>query len=192
MINAPLDVESLSAAVHAGESFTYRYFWGHRARGDGALSESCFSQWWPCRFVVDGQEYRSAEQFMMASKARLFVDQDSVEAILASTDPKEIKALGRKVAGFDERRWAEARLDLVTMGNVAKFGQDPSLRQFLLATGDDVLVEASPVDPVWGIGLAQSDARAADPREWRGLNLLGFALMRARAILKEELPAPTL
>jgi len=46
-----------------------------------------------------------------------------------------------------------------------------------------VLVEASPLDRVWGIGLAADDPRAADPAGWRGLNLLGFALMEARDLL---------
>ena len=77
----------------------------------------------------------------------------------------------------------------MTRGSVAKFGGDPRLKAYLLATGDAVLVEASPVDTIWGIGLAADDARASDPRAWRGENLLGFALVRARGILRGELPA---
>jgi len=76
--------------------------------------------------------------------------------------------------------------EIVVAGSVAKFGHDPGLREFLLATGDRVLVEASPRDRVWGIGLGASSERAEDPRQWRGLNLLGFALMRARAALREN------
>jgi ribA/ribD-fused uncharacterized protein len=186
----PLTRESLCHAVERGDSLTYRFFWGHRERGTGELSERCLSQWWPCRFNVAGQEYRSTEQFMMAGKARLFSDAATLERILATDDPKEAKALGRQVQGYREEAWDAVRFELVTLGNVAKFGQDARLKGYLLGTGDEVLVEASPVDTVWGIGLAQSDARAREPRAWRGANLLGFALMRARAILGGELPGP--
>jgi ribA/ribD-fused uncharacterized protein len=176
----PHDLEALRRAVAAGESFTYRYFWGHKPAPDGRLSDSVFSQWWPCRFEVDGQAYSSAEQLMMAGKARLFGDEEIRAKILATHDPGAVKALGRKVRGFDEARWKAAAFELVTRGNVAKFGQDPRLRAYLLATGADVLVEASPLDAIWGIGLARDDERARDPRTWPGLNWLGFALGRAR------------
>jgi ribA/ribD-fused uncharacterized protein len=176
----PLELVALQRAVEAGQVFRYRHFWGHKARADGQLSDSVFSQWWPGRFEVDGRQYTTAEQFMMTAKAELFGDAAAAAAILASADPSRCKALGRKVRGFDEATWAAARFELVVRGNVAKFGQDARLRQHLLDTGDAVLVEASPVDAIWGIGLAAADPRAADPRSWRGANLLGFALMRAR------------
>jgi ribA/ribD-fused uncharacterized protein len=182
-MDTPLDLQRLRRAVRDGWQPRYRFFWGHRGRRDGRLSDACFSQWWPCTFTVEGLHYTSAEQFMMAGKARIFGDQAAFDAIRLARDPAQIKALGRRVAGFDEATWAAAREDLVTTGNVAKFGQDPALRGYLRATGDDVLVEASPVDAVWGIGLAADDPRARDPDQWPGLNLLGFALMRARAEL---------
>jgi hypothetical protein len=183
-----MDLESLRRAVADGGTFRYRYFWGHKPRPDGQLSDSVFSQWWPCRFQVDGRGYTSAEQFMMAGKARLFGDAEALGAILTATDPAKIKALGRTVRGFEEPKWAAARFDLVTRGNVAKFGQDPALRAYLLGTADDILVEASPVDPIWGIGMGRENGRSRDPRTWQGMNLLGFALVRARAILRGQLP----
>lgn len=82
--------------------------------------------------------------------------------------------------GFDEHRWAEQRFELVVTGNLAKFGQHPDLRAFLLGTGSRVLAEASPRDRIWGTGLAASDERATSPEHWPGLNLLGFALMEVR------------
>jgi len=183
----PLDRGALVAAIAAGRRFEYRYFWGHSARADGALSDAVFSQWWPCRFEIDGHRHDSAEQLMMAGKARLFGDHQALARILAEPDPAACKALGRAVRGFDDAIWSAARFDLVTRGNAAKFGQDAALRDHLLATGDAVLVEAAPRDRIWGIGLARDDPRAADPTTWRGQNLLGFALMRARAILRREL-----
>ncbi len=189
-MDLPLDLESLRRAVDGGRSFRYRHFWGHRPRDDGQLSDSVFSQWWPCRFEDSGQIYTSAEQFMMSGKAQLFGDQESLAQILATDDPAACKALGRKVRGFDAAPWAEARFDLVTIGNAAKFGDDDRLRAYLLATGDEILVEASPRDRIWGIGLGRNNERAGDPRTWQGRNLLGFALVRARAILRGELPLP--
>ena len=182
----PLDLEALRRAVAQGARFRFRYFWGHRASADGGLSDSAFSQWWPCSFEIEKQRYATAEQFMMASKARLFGDVEILGKIMAEPAPKKCKALGREVRGFDDAAWAAARFDLVTRGNLAKFGQSAPLRAWLLDTGDEILVEASPRDRIWGIGLARSDARARDPRTWNGLNLLGFALVRTRAVLRGE------
>jgi ribA/ribD-fused uncharacterized protein len=91
--------------------------------------------------------------------------------------------LGRRVRNFDEEMWIKHRYDIVVDASLAKFGQDKDLKAFLLGTGDRVLVEASPTDRIWGIGMTGRDERAGDPAQWRGLNLLGFALMQARAEL---------
>ncbi|WP_189263996.1 NADAR family protein [Streptomyces fuscichromogenes] len=184
-------VEALIRAVQAGARIRYLHFWGHRPRPDGQVSASCLSQWWPSRFVVDGVEYATAEHWMMAGKARLFGDAEAERAVLASAHPAEAKKAGRLVRGFDEAIWERERLRIVTEGSVHKFAADAGLRTFLLATGDRVLVEASPVDRVWGIGLAATDAGAEDPARWRGLNLLGFALMEARARLAAGGTGPT-
>jgi ribA/ribD-fused uncharacterized protein len=93
------------------------------------------------------------------------------------------------VRGFDGARWEAAAFDLVVRGNVAKFGQDQQLRDYLVGTGDAVIVEASPLDAIWGIGLAADDPRARRPAEWPGRNLLGFALMQARHVLTGAEPA---
>jgi ribA/ribD-fused uncharacterized protein len=124
-----------------------------------------------------------AEHYMMWGKAMLFGDAATAERVLAAAEPKQAKALGREVRDFDQRRWEEHRLDIVVAGNTAKFGQHENLRQFLVGTGDQVLVEASPLDRVWGIGLSADDPRATDPDQWQGLNLLGEALMKVRAAL---------
>jgi ribA/ribD-fused uncharacterized protein len=174
----PLDIDALRKAVADGQSFEYRFFWGHRREPDGV-----FSQWWPCRFELDGQVYTTAEQFMMAGKARLFADDQALAAILAESDPAACKKLGRRVRGFDEAAWAAARFELVVAGNLAKFGQSDNLRDILESTGEQLLVEASPTDRIWGIGLRASDPRARDPRTWQGRNLLGFALVETRSLL---------
>jgi ribA/ribD-fused uncharacterized protein len=146
----------------------------------GGAGKGCLSQWWPAPFTVDGLVYQSAEHFMMASKALLFGDVDTAEQIRRATHPAQAKALGRLVHGFDEQRWAQDRFQIVVTGNLAKFGQHISLRQFLLSTGERILAEASPHDRIWGTGLAASDQNATCPAAWPGHNLLGFALMEVR------------
>jgi ribA/ribD-fused uncharacterized protein len=177
--------EELIGAISGGERPKYVFFWGHRPLPNGEIGKSCFSQWWEgAPFTVDGLTYVTAEHFMMAEKARLFGDDAARERILQARNPGAAKRLGREVRGFDNERWEAARFELVVQGNHAKFGQHPALREFLLNTGDRVLVEASPVDNIWGIGLAADDPAAQHPDRWRGLNLLGFALMEVRARLR--------
>lgn len=163
-----------------------RFFWGHTPRPDGEIGKSSFSQWWPAGFIVDGIAYPTAEHFMMAEKARLFGDADAAARILAAKKPAQVKQIGREVRGFNETIWNDARFDIVVRGNVAKFGQHTGLRDFLLNTGENIIVEASPVDRIWGIGLAEDDPDAGNPERWKGLNLLGFALMETRDILRRE------
>ncbi|MBB5814176.1 NADAR family protein [Streptomyces collinus] len=172
--------EALIRAVRAGARVGYLHFWGHRPRPDGRIGASCLSQWWPAPFTVDGVAYATAEHWMMAAKARLFEDAAAERAALAAGHPAEAKKAGRLVRGFDEAVWARERFRIVVEGSVHKFGAHPELLAYLLGTGDRVLVEASPVDRVWGIGLAANDEAAMDPERWRGPNLLGFALMEAR------------
>ncbi|MFC4564453.1 NADAR family protein [Nocardiopsis mangrovi] len=179
----PLSLEDLRARAARGERLRYLYFWGHRARRDGVPGPGCLSQWWPSAFTVAGERYATAEHWMMAGKARLFGDIEAAERILATAEPGAAKRLGRGVRGFDDEVWRERRFGIVVRGSVHKFGQNPEIGAYLRRTAARVLVEASPLDPVWGIGLAAGDERAADPALWPGENLLGFALMRARAEL---------
>ncbi len=176
-------LDLLRRAVAAGEAPAYLFFWGHTPARAGVVDKACLSQWYPAPFTVDDVTYPTAEHYMMAEKARLSGDEETRSQILASTDPREAKALGRKVRGFDAAVWERERFGVVVRGNEAKFSADPALRAFLLDTAPRVLVEASPVDPIWGIGLAADDPAAQDPARWRGLNLLGFALMEARGRL---------
>lgn len=179
----PRSVPEAVAAELAGRPLRYLHFWGHQPNRDGSVGRGCLSQWWPAEFTEDGRRYRTAEHYMMVHKALLFGDEAAAEKILAAAHPGEAKKLGRAVGGFDEEVWAARRYDIVVRGNLAKFGQHPDLRDYLLGTGDRVLVEASPLDRIWGIGLAADDPAAASPSSWRGLNLLGFALMDVRDTL---------
>ena len=174
------NADQLRSLIKDGVRPRYLLFWGHQPPAAGGVGKGCLSQWWPVVFTVDGQAYPSAEHFMMAGKAALFGDAETAARIRQSPHPGAAKALGRQVRGFDEQRWAEHRFDLVVTGNLAKFRQNADLRDFLLGTGSRVIVEASPRDRIWGIGLAPSDERAMSPEQWPGLNLMGFALMEVR------------
>jgi ribA/ribD-fused uncharacterized protein len=171
----------LVAEMAAGAVPDFLFFWGHTAKPGGELGKWVLSQWWPVKFSVDGQLYRSSEQFMMAEKARLFGDEEMLARILESETPADAKKIGRAVRDFDQDVWLRRRYEIVVRANIAKFGQNADLAGFLAATGEKVLVEAAPRDVIWGIGLGAENPRSADPAQWRGQNLLGFALMDARA-----------
>lgn len=154
------------------------YFW-KPTQGDVT---TCLTQWYIAPFTVDGTEYACAEQYMMAQKAILFDDKGMLPKIMATTDPGVMKKLGRLVKNYDEKIWTEHRIDIVTKGNICKF-TDPRnkvLKEYLLSTGEAQLVEASPLDRIWGIGLDATQASATLPSEWPGMNLLGKILMDVR------------
>ncbi|GAA5215006.1 NADAR family protein [Corallincola platygyrae] len=178
-------VEELRDFINHGHKVKYILFWGHRKPKSG-VSKSCFSQWYESSFEKNGVTYRTAEHFMMASKAELFGDEEARLKVVSASNPGEAKSLGREVRGFDEALWNKHRFNIVVEANLLKFSQNPELSQFLLGTGERVLVEASPVDRIWGIGLAADDNAAENPNLWRGLNLLGFALMEVRSRLAEN------
>ena len=176
----PRTLADLREAVDRGRRPKYLLFWGHEPRRDGPVGSECLSQWYAAPFEADGLRYPTAEHYMMAEKARLFGDADALARVLAAPHPGAAKRVGREVRNYDDVTWSAARFDVVVRGNVAKFEQNGPLRSFLVNTGRRVLVEASPVDRVWGIGLAAGDERATRPSAWRGANLLGFALMEVR------------
>lgn len=170
----------LSQRSQSEPSISYLFFWGHRRRKDGQLSKSCLSQWWLNDFQQNGITYPSAEHWMMAEKARVFQDPESEKKILLTPSPEMAKKLGRKVKNYEDHTWRQHREEVVIAGNLLKFSQNEHLKHFLINTGNRILVEASPYDKVWGIGLSENDERVADFSEWQGLNLLGFALMEVR------------
>ncbi|WP_185144503.1 NADAR family protein [Apibacter sp. HY039] len=184
MKHTTYNIQWLLNTVEKKEKVKYLFFWGHAPSKDGTITKSCFSQWWNSKFMVNGVSYASAEHWMMAKKAELFNDKEILEKILIAKSPAEAKKLGRKVRNFDPLIWGKNSFDLVCEGNFYKFSQHEELKEFLVNTKDRVLVEASPVDKIWGIGMAQDNDSAENPRLWKGKNLLGFALMEVRERLK--------
>lgn len=173
-----------------GKELKFLFFWGHQNKLDKEVGKFCLSQWYRIPFVVNGVTYQTSEHWMMACKALLFNDNACYSKIISSNSPGQAKEFGRKVVGFDEDIWKKYRFQIVKYGNIHKFGQHPFLVKYLLDTQDHVLVEASPVDTIWGIGLSEDDENSRNLYCWRGANLLGFALMEARDWLRDHRYAP--
>lgn len=183
--------DELVEFVARGKKAKYLCFWGHTKNNSQEVSKTCFSQWYGSKFEIDGIVYPTAEHFMMAEKARLFESKSATNTVLLkqiieAPHPQKAKQLGRQIEGFTNEEWNQHRFDAVVRGNVAKFSQNRKLADFLLGTGKRVIVEASPADRVWGTGLAEDHDDATNPFKWKGLNLLGFALMETRERIKQQ------
>lgn len=152
--------------------------------------QGIFSQWHHSKFQdpelpaqYRAHVFTSGEQYMMFRKALLFKDPEYIQAILEEHNCRKVKSLGRRIRGFSDELWVENREDIVTRGNYLKFSQDPELKAKLLETQGKHLVEASPRDSIWGIGLSIKSKYVQNPMMWRGLNLLGKGLDRAREMI---------
>ena len=154
----------------------YKFFWG-----------GVFSQWWREPFIVNDTIYNCGEQYMMAQKALLFGDTFAHTCIMETRNPKEQKAFGRKVKNFDVTVWNQNKVRIVYEANYAKFSQNENMKGALMATGDKVLVEASPYDRVWGIGMSEDTARLTPAKFWLGENLLGRIITQVREDLKDDI-----
>jgi len=155
----------------------YTFFWG-----------GIFSQWARFDMSIDGITFNCCEQYMMYSKAKFFGDEETAKEIMKSTNPAEQKRLGRKVKNFNTELWNKVCFSIVYKANYAKFSQNPTLKEGLLATEDRILVEASPEDRIWGIGMGVENTGISDPANWQGSNLLGFALTLVKQELKYVKP----
>ena len=176
--------EKIITRYESGENLKFLFFWGHQ-RSD-KVTKSCFSQWYEATFVINGITYFTAEHFMMAEKALLFNDHEIHKKITKCTHPAQAKKLGRQVKNFNQEIWEANRFDIVVKGNIQKFSQNPELTTFLINTQNRILVEASPVDSIWGIGLSQDNPKVHNPNLWEGLNLLGHVLMEVRDYLNQN------
>ncbi|WP_196894218.1 NADAR family protein [Aureivirga marina] len=179
------DLNWLLEKEDSEENIKYLFFWGHsKKKNDTSVGKFCLSQWYQVEFTVENVTFNSTEHWMMAEKAKLFKDKENYQKIISCKSPAEAKKLGQKVRNFDEKLWKKHRYEIVKQGNYHKFSQHEDLKNYLLNTKNRVIVEASPVDRIWGIGLSVDSPIIAKPSNWRGLNLLGFALMEVREMLQ--------
>ena len=139
-----------------------------------------YSQWYKAPMTIDGVNYNCCEQYMMHQKALTFGDTETAELIMKTENPKDQKALGRQVKNFDKAKWDTVSIGIVYKGNYAKFSQNDDLGDELLVTGNKILVEASPYDTIWGIGMGEKEPGINNPANWKGLNLLGWSIMLVR------------
>lgn len=192
-----IDLESkINKRLASVEAEKFTFFWE---------TESPFSQWHPSKFIApcymwqtefydqllkigfpENIVFTSAEQYMMYAKAMTFVDIDTARAIMKETNPRKIKALGRQVNRFIENTWLFYRYRIVYLANKFKFTQNDDLKEALLATRGTTIVEASPYDNIWGIGLKEDDPKAQQRSTWKGKNLLGEILTELRIELMGE------
>jgi ribA/ribD-fused uncharacterized protein len=146
-----------------------------------------YSQWFMRDIIVDDVKYNCCEQYMMACKAQLFDDVESYKMIMYADNPKDQKALGRRVKGFSSIIWDQECKQIVFESNFAKFTQHPDLKTQLLDTGNRILVEASPYDTIWGIGMSETDHGVEDPKNWKGTNWLGIEITKVKESIMNEL-----
>lgn len=147
---------------------------------------SIYSQWAMRDIEIDGEIYNCNEQYMMAEKAKMFGDDFALENIMKSDNPAVQKSWGRRVKKFDKKEWEKIAQDVVYKANYAKFSQHGDCFNTLKASGDKIIVEASPIDCVWGIGMSCDDPGITDPKNWRGTNWLGEAIMKVRDVIRKE------
>ena len=155
---------------------THVYFWG----------DPTLSNWGPSEFDHCDQHFYNSEQAYMWEKAMFFDDFETADKILVTDNPSSAKDLGRQVKNYDDKQWATVRYDYMVEVCLSKFKQNPERLETLLSTGDRVLVEASPHDRIWGVGLHWTDEEILDEKNWKGLNLLGKALMEVRNNIKNQ------
>lgn len=165
--------KSLLSDIERGQKFDYHTFWG-----------GPFSQWDVSRFEHQGDKYVTAEHFMMVQKARMFGDKKAENRMFSTDSPRTVKAIGREVRGYVDAVWTARRYDAVLLGSFFKFTHSRTHYDALMSTGEQILVEASPEDRIWGVGRTPPDPRAKDPRKWDGDNLLGFVLTEVRDSLR--------
>lgn len=144
----------------------------------------CFSNWYPSKFIINGNKYYNGEQWMMAVKARLFEDEATLYEIMKATSPSKAKSLGRLVKNFDPKLWDQNKMELVYTGLLEKFIQNPEMKAILLSTHGNLIVEASPIDRIWGVGIDKDNPNIYNKEKWKGDNCLGEVLMSIRNTLR--------
>lgn len=154
---------------------THVYFWN-----------GIYSNWHPATFVDiwSGVTFKNSEQAFMWYKAYEFNDEVALKRIEFESNPRDVKKIGRTIQNYNDELWNKSRLRIMMYVNYLKFTQNAEFLSELIATEDKILVEASPLDCIWGVGLAEDNPLILDEKNWKGQNLLGVSLMEVRKVLK--------
>jgi ribA/ribD-fused uncharacterized protein len=133
--------------------------------------------------------FPSSEHVFHFLKSAWQTDVVTAHAILKTKSAHFAKQCGRKAGkanglAWDESAWIAIRSSLMMIALRLKFQSSSTLMTHLLDTAELELVEASPWDKIWGVGLAARDPRILDKATWKGENLLGKCLMRVRAEIR--------
>lgn len=142
------------------------------------------SNWYYSEFIFNNIKFSSMEQYMMYSKAILFNDFEIANQILSTNNFRTIKALGRRVRGFEDSIWDENKLNIIYNGLYAKFSQNLDLKNQLLNTNNKLLVECAVKDKIWASGMSMKDSDRFRPYLYSGTNYLGQLLMKVREDLR--------
>lgn len=166
----------------------YIFFYGHEGGDIVNPDKRCLSNFFYCPIVYMDTTFLSSEQLFMYIKATSFGDDIAASRIINHPSPAKCKSVGRKVLNFDVDIWDKVSYGAMYQACFAKFSQNETLRQYLLSTGNKILVEASPYDTIWGIGTSIEEAKLMSPDSWkmRGENRLGKVLMDVRKILYDK------
>jgi len=142
-------------------------------------------------FVIN-KEFHLREQWMMYLKALVFAKDNNREVnlkiatqIMQTINPFTIKALGRKVQGYDDVIWNKCKFEIVVNGNYLEFTQNKEMNVILKNTLNKEIAEASAKDNIWGIGYYENTAMTVSKDKW-GQNLLGKAIMEVRDYLEKH------
>lgn len=168
-----------STTVKSNNKKTIAFF-GHGQRQEWAF----MSNFYPCEIEDEGIKFTTSEQYYMYQKAKIMGDVQTADAIIEAKSPSDAKVLGKRIMPFSQILWNQRKTQVMKRALHLKFANSPILKSKLIATGDAILVEASPTDRIWGAGLLNDDPNINDPKKWRGLNLLGRCLMEVREELK--------
>lgn len=172
--------------IETGNNPEFVFFWGKEDKKADPNGKYFLSQFYPSPFTFNNVTYKTAEHWMMAQKALLFEDHNSYKKILLAETPQAAKLMGREIKNFDDAVWTPKRYLIVLEGNLHKFRNNPKLAEFLLSSNRKVIAEANPTDCIWGIGLPKDNINIHNVNTWRGMNLLGFALMEVRDFISQK------
>jgi ribA/ribD-fused uncharacterized protein len=132
----------------------------------------CFSNFSHHGFELDNLWWPTSEHYFQAQK---FVGTKHMELVRLAPSPKAAARMGRDRSRPLRTDWEAIKDDVMRRAVLRKFERHAALRAVLLDTGNEEIIENSPIDPYWGCGA-----------DGLGHNMLGKILMETRTVLRER------